>query len=321
MFKVRRNDNDILVIPNKFVSELHNVSPEIINGSLALYHNHLGFLADMDLMLESDLHIRAVRSKITPSLGKQLMTLKEEMDYSLGLELPSNVGPKEDWTKVRMDEVILHTMARTSARLFLGTEASRNHKWIETTVGYSEDLFITVVLLRMFPPWTHSILARFLPSYWRMQSCIRTGKRLVGQMVRDRRALEASGGNKPDDLLSWMMDHAKTDKEKVPESLGNRTLITSMAAIHTTGMAALHTLYDIVARPELFAPLREEITQVLLEDKEWKQGTMNKLRKLDSVMKESQRLNPLSQRKSSSPSSCSFCLTEVAHSWVQPLGS
>lgn len=94
-FKVRRNDNDILVIPNRFVNELHNLSPQMMNGSQALFHNHLGYLADMELMLESDLHLRAVRAKITPNLGNLLPAMEDEIEHSFRLELPDFEGKTE----------------------------------------------------------------------------------------------------------------------------------------------------------------------------------------------------------------------------------
>lgn len=58
-------------------------------------------------------------------------------------------------------------------------------------------------------------------------------------------------------------------------------------------MNASHVLYDIAARPEYIAPLREELERVLKEDNgKLVKTSMTKLRKLDSIIKESQRLNP-----------------------------
>jgi cytochrome P450 len=55
----------------------------------------------------------------------------------------------------------------------------------------------------------------------------------------------------------------------------------------------LHCLYDICAHPEYIGPLREEIESVLAEDNnQLTKKSMTKLRKLDSFIKESQRLSP-----------------------------
>ena len=74
-----------------------------------------------------------------------------------------------------------------------------------------------------------------------------------------------------------------------------------MAAIHTTSMAVTAAIYDLATYPEYIAPLREEIQKALDEDGHdidddgflrLKMSSMPKLWKLDSFLKESQRLTP-----------------------------
>ena len=58
-------------------------------------------------------------------------------------------------------------------------------------------------------------------------------------------------------------------------------------------MASSHVIYDLVSRPEYFEPLREELKIVLEQDGGvYVKTSMTKLRKLDSFIKESQRMNP-----------------------------
>lgn len=66
-------------------------------------------------------------------------------------------------------------------------------------------------------------------------------------------------------------------------------------------MAATQAIFDLVARPEYIQPLRDEIEQAIDEDGQdtdgegflkLKKTSMTKLKKLDSFMKESQRLSP-----------------------------
>ena len=49
-------------------------------------------------------------------------------------------------------------------------------------------------------------------------------------------------------------------------------------------------MFHLAANPEYILPLREEVEAVTTQDG-WTKAAMNKLRKLDSLMKESQRLN------------------------------
>lgn len=64
-------------------------------------------------------------------------------------------------------------------------------------------------------------------------------------------------------------------------------------------MAAVHALYDMCANPEYIKELRAEAQEALLSDGgSWKLGTVRKLRKLDSFLKESLRFNQPDARKS-----------------------
>lgn len=60
-------------------------------------------------------------------------------------------------------------------------------------------------------------------------------------------------------------------------------------------MTLSNVLYDLAAHPEYIAVLREEVERISAEEPDGKirKKTMPKLRKLDSFIKESQRVNPL----------------------------
>ena len=152
------------------------------------------------------------------------------------------------------------------------------------------------MILRLFPSYLHPVIAMVLPSAWRVQANLRMAKRFIIPMVARRRAAEQSGDfdyKKPNDLLQWMMD-AADENDGQPQKLAHRQLLLSFASIFTTTMSAAHCLYDICARPEYFAPLREEAIDMLGEASGWKKTTLDKMRKLDSLLKESQRVNPIS---------------------------
>jgi gliotoxin biosynthesis cytochrome P450 monooxygenase len=66
-------------------------------------------------------------------------------------------------------------------------------------------------------------------------------------------------------------------------------------------MAVWHVIFDLACRPQYIQPLRDEIDEVIAEDNQGvskgsllklQKPSMAKLRKLDSFLKESQRLSP-----------------------------
>lgn len=117
---------------------------------------------------------------------------------------------------------------------------------------------------------------------------------LLIPVINERREKEATIGEsyeKPTDVIQWMMDLAN-EKESPPENLATRYVYTIIGSMHTVTSAIKDTLYDICARPEYVDPLREELEHILREDRGWQKGTAAKMQRLDSFMKEVQRLNP-----------------------------
>jgi len=85
---------------------------------------------------------------------------------------------------------------------------------------------------------------------------------------------------------------------------------TSISNANLKILPACNTLFDLAARPQYIQPLRDEIQKVFDEDGydidsegfiKLKKTSLTRLKKLDSFMKESQRLNSTSLRPSPSP--------------------
>ena len=144
--------------------------------------------------------------------------------------------------------------------------------------------------------WTHGLLSWILPSSYKGASYIRRAKKLLVPEIL-RRAEERAwtkGTKEGNNLLSWMME-ISSPQESNPSDLAHLEVVMSLASIHTSQMNAVHVLYDLAARPGYFEPLREEIIQIIKEDgpwRKWRKPSFSKLRKLDSIMRESQRFNP-----------------------------
>jgi hypothetical protein len=55
--------------------------------------------------------------------------------------------------------------------------------------------------------------------------------------------------------------------------------------------AITHVLLDLAAHPEYQEPLREEVESVLQEFGGWSKQALTKMKKTDSILRESQRMN------------------------------
>ncbi|KAL8722764.1 MAG: hypothetical protein Q9225_000825 [Loekoesia sp. 1 TL-2023] len=219
--------------------------------------------------------------------------LIRELDYAFDVEFPDCT----DWVSLKPLDILLRLIARAGSRPWVGKTLCRNEIWLEGSVNFLMNIFKTIAILRTFPTSLHPFISKFLPSVKELQRQLRDVKSLIIPVINERRALEKSGDpnyEKPDDFLQYLMDLAENNEEADPGNIAHRLLgIMSMAVVPTTATTALHVLFDLATMPGYIEPLRAEILQTL--PKEWNESTQADLigcRKLDSFMKEAQRLNP-----------------------------
>lgn len=108
-----------------------------------------------------------------------------------------------------------------------------------------------------------------------------------------------SGDKGPDDLLQWMIRKAPA-YNMTDQDLAQMQLTLSMAAIHTTTLSVADILSELAIRPHLVSELRAEVLGVMQQGSGNFQPSTHELyqmKLLDSVMRESQRVNPVAQRK------------------------
>ena len=207
---------------------------------------------------------------------------------------------KIDWKPLVIHPKTLEMIGRMTSRTLVGLELSRDPVWHEALMGYAGSIFEASVKLKVIPSIIRPIYALFMPLLWKIRRCKWNARKILFPEIQRRRA-EREGGpavqskERVSDLLDWLDDVSKGD-ELLPESILKRELALGFGAIHTTTNHTVNVILDLAARWEEYAPaLREEIEEAMKEDDgEIRKATFTKLSKLDSFMKESQRMNPLS---------------------------
>jgi cytochrome P450 len=215
-------------------------------------------------------------------------------EYAKAIDISQNSNIRIDkWASVYAFEVTTRLVVHEFARISV-TSLYDDPGWLHIQRVYPENVFKVVIQMRVVPKGLKRIASWILPSIWAVHRNLCQAKALVAPIVRHRRKLEASGDvgyEKPNDFLQWLMDEAWDERDGQPEALVHRMLVLALASVHTTSMTAAQVLFDLIAHPEYIQPLREEIIQAMHEEGGWKKTTLTKLRKLNSFMKESQRLN------------------------------
>lgn len=101
----------------------------------------------------------------------------------------------------------------------------------------------------------------------------------------------ASGGKpaKVSDAIGWMVEMAGGKEVDYVAA----QLSLTVAAIHATTEAVTIALLNLVTYPEIITPLRQEIIEALSKGG-WSKQALFKMKLMDSFLKESQRLHPVS---------------------------
>lgn len=94
-----------------------------------------------------------------------------------------------------------------------------------------------------------------------------------------------------DDAIQWICDAALPSASL--HELCMRILYINISAIHTTSTSIVQAVYDLAAHIEFKDPIRDEIKCALRSFGGWTKCALNKMHKLDSSLKESQRLHPV----------------------------
>ncbi|KAL4874933.1 cytochrome P450 [Aspergillus karnatakaensis] len=233
----------------------------------------------------------AVRMKLTQSLGSVTKPLSDETTHAL----QKNWTDNHEWHAIPLKSTLLQIVAQLSSKVFLGDQLCRNPDWLRITVDYTVDSFFAAEDLRLWPSLLRPIVVYFLSTTRKIQAEVEEARKIIVPVLERRKAEKQatiSNGEAPKkyaDAMEWMEQCAKGR----PYDAAVAQLGLSLGAIHTTSDMLTQVLYDIMQHDGLVEELRKEIITVIESDG-WAKTTLYKLKLMDSVLKESQRLKPTS---------------------------
>ncbi|KAK0630464.1 ent-kaurene oxidase [Bombardia bombarda] len=291
IYRMTTVDGERLVIPYSYLEELRQRPDDEINQPKALKL----LLEAQYTHLEPDSPIinHVIRADLTHNLPRINLRISKEVDRCMETELP----PCDDWTPVVINQALLRIVAIVSGSIFIGPEHCRKEEYLYSSINFTVDVFSAVRALKRWPRFLRPIMQYFTPQLRAIERHKTQARSFLEPIIKERRAMmqhAQSPSELPDDALQWMLNKSPNfGMEGKDDEMAVMQLGLSMAAIHTTSQAATHTLFDIAANPKIIPELRKEISTVL----ESTNGVMTtqalfQMKLLDSVMKESQRLNP-----------------------------
>lgn len=188
---------------------------------------------------------------------------------------------------------MLHIVSQLSSRVFLGTELCRNPDWLRVTRDYTVDAIRAAQDLRVWPPLTRRWVHWFIPSCRKLRADLAECKDLVNPILEKRRldkesrAAQGLKAHEYLDAMEWMEQAAKGQ----PYDPAISQVMMAMAASFSGSDALTQVVFDLCGEPDLVRDLRDEVVSVISKSN-WNKSTIYKLKLMDSVLKESQRIKP-----------------------------
>ncbi len=290
-FKV--SGNDLLIVPNKYLAELASMPPEKLSLNTAIVDAFQRLHSITAVVVDNSLQTHMISTKLTSGLGAQAPLVQDQYRKHLPQELPASA---DKWTSINALVLSRRMIHRGVATQFV-TELAENEEYLSVAINYSENGFMHNFLLRVFPDWAKPTVAFFLPTSWGVDAALRKAKSLIIPLIRERRRREAEDADytKPDDFLQHLMDGGVDIQDDV-ETTVQRLMVTYLGSGPSTIIAVAQLLFDLCAHPEYVEPLRQEAIEVLRSNGYTRQALAD-MKKMDSFMRESQRLSPPTQRK------------------------
>jgi cytochrome P450 len=230
--------------------------------------------------------IPIVRSQLTRNLGALCLEIRDEIATAFDdvLDLRGN-----EWKSVPALSSVQKVVCRTTNRVLVGLPLCRDHGWIDLNVQYTIDVMKGGAVIGLLPDFLRPMAVRYFTNVIRSRQ---HGMKFLGPTIEARRKYLTDYGNewadKPNDFLSWLMEEAEGPQLTV-RSLSTYILAVNVAAIHSSSSSFTHALFYLAANPQYIGPLRDEVESIV-EKEGWSKAAVDKMRKVDSFLKECQRM-------------------------------
>nr|BAL05133.1 cytochrome P450 [Phanerodontia chrysosporium] len=287
-FKVALTDRWLVVITGKrLVDELQKM-PEDVASFVGAVADFQGFRYIFgQKVLEDPFHVNIIRSHLTKHLSSVFGDICDEIHIAFSELIPQQ---DEEWVPVHAIQVVRTIVARASNRVFVGLPVCRNAGYLSLAVNFIVDVAKARNFIALFPPVLKPLAAKMTSDIGtRVQEGMQYLEPLINERLRPMEQFGKDWTDNPNDTLQWMMDGIM-ERDGTIEQLVRIVLLENFSSIHSSSNTFTHALYHLAANPEYITPLREEVETAISEEG-WTKAAMSRLRKVDSFLRESLRLN------------------------------
>ncbi|KAJ5540465.1 cytochrome P450 [Penicillium frequentans] len=235
---------------------------------------------------ENPLHVAIIQRK----MRHRLLELIPDMLIRLDEILKRHITVGADWVTIETSHLVLECISITTNRVLVGEELSGDKEWLDLSEKLSLAISEAGLLVDLTPRCFKQAVAWYLlPSgIWNAYL-----SKLSGVFEeREKRMHDYDTGlaERPKDAIQWILEAAG------PSSLYNLCmyiLYIQFSSIHTSAASLMNALFDLACHRESQIPIQREIAQVLELKGGWNKQALSNLKSVDSSLRESQRLHPV----------------------------
>ncbi|KAJ4390066.1 hypothetical protein N0V93_007539 [Gnomoniopsis smithogilvyi] len=281
----------VVMVDPKFLPELRNLPDHVLDFAGAIDEMMHPEYTKAEARRQIIPHV--VQRDLTPGLTRLNPTIAEEVDTAFQEELP----PCKDWTPVMLNKHLLRIVAKVSGRIFVGPELCRTEEYIDMAINYANQVMNAVIAITDLKESERKAKATSLPEVKELRAREQRGYDFVKPLIEARKKAmkEDPDYQRPDDIMQWVLDDGqKKYGQQSDQELTEIQMGLTFAAIHTTTMSTTNAFYCLAVMPEMITELREEVRAVLKEYGTFTTIALQRMKKLDSFMREVMRCYPLS---------------------------
>ncbi|KAL4884276.1 cytochrome P450 [Aspergillus karnatakaensis] len=316
-------DTDVeLILDSKYAPQVRNDRRfDIGRYNEDMFHGTIeGFEMFRDDHVLERVFVETVRNKLTRAIGKFVRPISNEAADGLREYWSDDT----EWHSLPLHQSVLRTIAKQSSRVFQGPPLCYNPDWLRITVNHTVTFFEAAESLKVWPHPLRPLAAKFLPLCRKLRAEAQEARRIITPVLEERlqrvRARIAENETKKEEENSDddgnMIEWAEETAHGAIYDAALLQMKVSLASIHTTSDLVSQTLFNLASRPALVEDLRREVIEVI-GVQGWVKPALYQLKLMDSVLKESQRLKPISigtmVRTTTSPVTFSDGLTVPAN--------
>lgn len=181
---------------------------------------------------------------VKADLTRHIPLLTQQLSGKVQRSIQETLGSDTQYAEVNVFPKLLRVVAIVSGLAFVGPDMYRQEEYITNSITFTVDLFGAIAKLKAWPNWgpVRAIAARFIAPVKRLHMHRQKAFDYFIPRIQERRKATAGqdDGEKPKDMLQWMLNKADKFDIKQDEEIAMVLILLGVAAIHTTTLTVVH---------------------------------------------------------------------------------